>query len=340
MSAVQGQTPPAGDTGDKTEAANRSKGKDGPEDRKEAVNAVDGSVAAILAGAVARPALSGTKALLAAGETGTGDATAITGTAASVEDAITGGGNTQSARHKGPTQIGPDLKRSDAITASKDSNQNGMERTAGTSKTEYALAANAALAESAASGKILSAGRDTLEPGAALDAPLVQRHALEAPLPAGMILNSTAPSQTAQTATATIATHVAAPGWDRGLGEKVVWMAGQQIQVAQLHLNPPELGPLQITLTVNNDQASAQFVSHNASVREAIEAAMPRLREMLAEGGITLGNANVSADAFRDQTQQDSGSHRPRGTGQADMGGTFGLTQSLRATRGLVDIFA
>ena len=124
------------------------------------------------------------------------------------------------------------------------------------------------------------------------------------------------------------------------MGEKVLWMTGQQLQVAELHLNPPELGPLQITLTMNNDQASAQFVSQHASVREAIEAAMPRLREMLAEGGITLGNTNVGAESFREQAQHDARSHLPRGAAQAELGGTFGLTQSLRHARGLVDIFA
>jgi flagellar hook-length control protein FliK len=119
-------------------------------------------------------------------------------------------------------------------------------------------------------------------------------------------------------------------------------MAGQHLKVAELHLNPPELGPLQITLTVNNDQASAQFVSQHASVREAIEAAMPRLREMLAEGGITLGNTSVSADSFQNQTQseQNARNHAARSAAQADTGATFRSTQPLRATRGLVDIFA
>jgi flagellar hook-length control protein FliK len=114
------------------------------------------------------------------------------------------------------------------------------------------------------------------------------------------------------------------------------------MQVAELHLNPPELGPLQITLTLSNDQASAQFVSQHAAVREAIETAMPRLREMLAEGGITLGNANVSAESFGGQTQprQDARSYLSSGTSEADRGIEFRMTQTPRTMRGLVDIFA
>jgi hypothetical protein len=67
---------------------------------------------------------------------------------------------------------------------------------------------------------------------------------------------------------------------------------------------------------------------------------MPRLREMLAAGGITLGNASVSADSFREQAQQDSRNLMPRATVQAGTDGAFRVTQILRATHGLVDIFA
>jgi flagellar hook-length control protein FliK len=120
----------------------------------------------------------------------------------------------------------------------------------------------------------------------------------------------------------------------------MVWMAGRQLQVAELSLNPPELGPLQVTLTISNDQANAQFVSQHAAVREAIESAMPRLRDMLAAGGITLGNASVSADSFREQAQQDTRNPMPRASAHAGTDGAFRVTQILRATHGLVDIFA
>lgn len=94
---------------------------------------------------------------------------------------------------------------------------------------------------------------------------------------------------------------VGKPGWDDALGQKVVWMAGQQQQVAELHLNPPNLGPMEIRLSISNDQVSALFVSHQPAVREAIEAAMPRLREMFAESGMMLGNASVTSDSLPQQ---------------------------------------
>jgi len=137
--------------------------------------------------------------------------------------------------------------------------------------------------------------------------------------------------------------RVASPGWNRSLGDKLMWMADRNQQVAQLHLNPPELGPLQITLTLDNDKASAQFVSAHAVVRDAIETAMPRLRDMLAESGISLGNASVGAEASSGQPQSQ---RNPHGYG-AKGGGTFADTgpastgeRTLYPSRGLVDTFA
>jgi flagellar hook-length control protein FliK len=74
---------------------------------------------------------------------------------------------------------------------------------------------------------------------------------------------------------------------------------------------------------------------------------MPRLREMLADSGITLGNASVSADAFREQPQpQSQPQHESRGYAAqpqaaiADAGAIAGGTRLLQLARGLVDTFA
>lgn len=122
--------------------------------------------------------------------------------------------------------------------------------------------------------------------------------------------------------------QVGAPGWGNELGQKVVWMVGQQKQSAELQLNPPHLGPLEVRLTLNQDQMTATFVSHNAAVRDAIETAMPRLREMLSDNGIALGNVMVGAESFAQQQQQQQQQQAAtqqggRGTGQ-DFGFSYG----------------
>ncbi|WP_211466005.1 flagellar hook-length control protein FliK, partial [Collimonas silvisoli] len=96
---------------------------------------------------------------------------------------------------------------------------------------------------------------------------------------------------------------VGSDGWGTALGKQVVWMGNTSNQSAELHLNPPDLGPLKVTLTINDNQAQAMFVSAHQSVRTALEAALPQLRNSLAENGINLGNTSVSADTQQQQQQ-------------------------------------
>ena len=103
------------------------------------------------------------------------------------------------------------------------------------------------------------------------------------------------------------------PKWGNEFSQKIVWLAHQQHQVAELRLNPAHLGPVEIMLSLSGDngaQASAQFVSPHLAVREAIEAALPRLREMMAENGIQLGDVMVGAESFQRQEQGERQGHK------------------------------
>ena len=90
--------------------------------------------------------------------------------------------------------------------------------------------------------------------------------------------------------------------WTGEFSQKITWLSHQQSHVAELHLNPPDLGPMHVVISVSDNQATAQFSSPHSEVRHAIENALPKLRESLADNGIMLGNATVS-----DQTPRDSG---------------------------------
>lgn len=114
--------------------------------------------------------------------------------------------------------------------------------------------------------------------------------------------------------------RVGAAGWDNALGQRVLWMVSNQQQVAELNLNPPDLGPLQVVLSLSDDQASATFVSQHADVRQALEAALPRLKEMMADSGISLAETTVSADTSQRQggfEQQDRSATRHGGNREA-----------------------
>ncbi len=67
-------------------------------------------------------------------------------------------------------------------------------------------------------------------------------------------------------------------------------------QSAELRLHPQELGALQISLKMEDNQAQLHFASAHSQVRAALEAAMPSLRHALAESGVQLGQSSVGSE--------------------------------------------
>jgi flagellar hook-length control protein FliK len=84
------------------------------------------------------------------------------------------------------------------------------------------------------------------------------------------------------------------PAWPEAFSERVTFAVTQQLQQAELRLNPPQLGHIELRISLVQDQASISFSSQHVAVREAIEAALPRLRESLADAGLNLVNVDVS----------------------------------------------
>jgi flagellar hook-length control protein FliK len=141
--------------------------------------------------------------------------------------------------------------------------------------------------------------------------------------------------------------RVGSNNWDQALGQKVVWMVAGEQQSASLTLNPPDLGPLQVVLSVSNSQATINFTAAQPEVRQALENAVPKLREMLGDAGIQLGQANVSAGTPNNQ-QGGFGErqHASRGTGPKIDGDADTPVRTVRSQtitsggQGLVDTFA
>ncbi|NTY40586.1 flagellar hook-length control protein FliK [Burkholderia diffusa] len=100
-----------------------------------------------------------------------------------------------------------------------------------------------------------------------------------------------------------LAPHVGTADWTDALSQKVVFLSNAHQQSAELTLNPPDLGPLQVVLRVADNHAHALFVSQHAQVRDAVEAALPKLREAMEAGGLGLGSASVSDGGFASQQQ-------------------------------------
>lgn len=113
---------------------------------------------------------------------------------------------------------------------------------------------------------------------------------------------------------------VGQPQWGRAVGERILWLANQNISSAELRLDPPDLGPVQVRVVIHNDQVNVTFTSNQAAVREALDLSAQRLRDMFSEQGLDLVDVNVSdqseGGAFGEQQREGRGGH---GQGEEDV---------------------
>lgn len=93
------------------------------------------------------------------------------------------------------------------------------------------------------------------------------------------------------------------PGWSQQVADKVMWMSSQNLQSAEIKLDPAELGRLDVKITISQEHTQITFNSAHAGVRDSLESQMHRLREMFAQQGMQDVDVNV---ADQSQAQQDS----------------------------------
>lgn len=115
------------------------------------------------------------------------------------------------------------------------------------------------------------------------------------------------------------------PEWAGMVAERATMMAAQNITSADLQLDPPELGPLQVRVQVNHDQVTVSFISANANVRDALDQTAMRLRDLCDQQGMNLVDVDVS-----DHPRQDAESEQENPTSSAT--GTLGLDGESVAT--------
>ena len=165
------------------------------------------------------------------------------------------------------------------------------------------------------------------------------------------IMSSHATSQTAATvATAPVLSQpLGTHEWQQSLSQHITLFTKQGQQMAELRLHPEDLGQVQISLKLDDNQAQLQMVSAHSHVRAALEAALPVLRTSLAENGIQLAQSSVSSESFAGQ-QQSSSQQQHQASRSGNTGGFNDESDELlpvpaalqSAARGnsAVDIFA
>ena len=138
-------------------------------------------------------------------------------------------------------------------------------------------------------------------------------------------------------------------GWSEAVVDRVMWLSSQNLKSAEIQLDPADLGRLEVRVNLSQDQAQVTFASPNAGVREALEGQMHRLRELFAQQGMNLADANVS-DQSLNRGWQGQGEGGRGGSGSRDdllasdelQPGAHQEVRSERLTtgRGLVDYYA
>jgi len=138
----------------------------------------------------------------------------------------------------------------------------------------------------------------------------------------------------------------AAPGsepWQQAIGQQLKVMVQQGVHRAELKLHPEDLGTVQVSLRLQQDQAQLLVLSDHPQVRAALEATLPQLRHALAESGIQLGESSVSTGNFEQQPQPHTTASPDAARlpeGDADSAGVTSATLSVnRAATGAISTF-
>ena len=118
---------------------------------------------------------------------------------------------------------------------------------------------------------------------------------------------------------APLTTHVRDPRWADELGNRLASMVRTGESSASLQMTPVDLGPLEVNVTVRDNQATVHFGAANAETRALLEASIPRLREMLAAQGFQLMDSSVSQGFARQTRHEAAGTPRVDAIGEAPM---------------------
>ena len=131
------------------------------------------------------------------------------------------------------------------------------------------------------------------------------------------------------------------PDWGEALGQRVLWMVRGKVQTAELRLNPPDLGAVEVRVRLEDDGLRLSFNATTAGAREALEHAAPRLRDALQAEGFSLAGLDIERHGRGEGGQDDAAGAFDGDEGQLVEDGDEALVAlpAAAAGRGLVDTF-
>ncbi|MBT0584915.1 flagellar hook-length control protein FliK [Alteromonas oceanisediminis] len=101
--------------------------------------------------------------------------------------------------------------------------------------------------------------------------------------------------------------NILKPDGQNQFAEKIRWMVNARNSFAEIRLDPPDLGSVKVKVSMSGEAATVNFVVQSPQARDALDQAAPRLRDMLAQQGIELGQSSVEQDNPQQQGEQQEG---------------------------------
>jgi flagellar hook-length control protein FliK len=135
---------------------------------------------------------------------------------------------------------------------------------------------------------------------------------------------------------------VGSAGFADELAGRVLVYARGNVQSAHLTVQPPELGPVQVSIALHGTSAQVAFTASHPDTRLALEAALPRLEGLFAQGGLQLAGSSVGGGGRQDQQAPAAvpgAMARLGGESAREAAGTVVSAPRARAL-GLIDTFA
>jgi len=160
---------------------------------------------------------------------------------------------------------------------------------------------------------------------------------------AGISLAATRAEMLAETTQAMIDVPVDHADFSEAFARQSASLVVQGSSQAQIQLNPRDLGPIRISISLDANAASLDIAADHADTRAAIEASMPALRQMLADQGIRLADYRLDSQAAGDRQQHaggDPGRHESGRHPQSGEAAQAGLAQLGGGNPGSADAAA
>ena len=119
---------------------------------------------------------------------------------------------------------------------------------------------------------------------------------------AQLTTNASSGTDAAATPTLKVSAAVDTPEFAQGVSDRVSYMVDNNLSAAKLQVNPPQLGPIEVRIAVQGNQAQVWLTAHSAVTRDALEASSPKLREMLGAQGFGQVSVDISQRSFQERS--------------------------------------